>query len=324
MTGMVSPLFVGRRDELARLTDQLQAAVDGTPGVAIIGGEAGVGKSRLISELVDAGTDLGMRVLFGNCVQLGSQGLPFAPLVDALRLLSRSMPREEFDRLLGPARRPLLRLLPNLDPVVRGPDEPEVQGPQLLELVLGLVERLAAASPVLIVIEDLHWADQSTLELVAYFVRALRGSPVAVIGTFRSDELHRSHPLRALLTSWDRSRAVERVELVRFNRAEVARQLAAILGRDPEPTLLDTVFERSEGNAFLVEELLGGFSAAATRPGCRRPCVTCCSPASTGSAPRLETRHPARQSAPSRRPHRSFREAAGDPRQGETAGQAGA
>jgi ATP/maltotriose-dependent transcriptional regulator MalT len=269
MTGLVSPLFVGRRDELERLTDQLRAAVDGTPVVAIIGGEAGVGKSRLVGELVDRATDeLGMRVLLGNCVQLGSQGLPFAPLVDALRLLSRSMPREEFDRLLGPARRPLLRLLPNLAPAeAHGADEPDVQGPQLLELVLGLVERLAAAAPVLIVIEDLHWADQSTLELVAYFVRALRGSPVAVVGTFRSDELHRSHPLRALLTSWERSRTVQRIELVRFDRDEVASQLSAILGREPQPALLDTVFQRSEGNAFLVEELLGVVTAGGDPTG---------------------------------------------------------
>ncbi len=268
MTGLVSPLFVGRRDELARLTDLLDRAVAGIPAVAVIGGEAGVGKSRLVGEVVAAADDLGMRVLVGNCVQLGAQGLPFAPLVDALRLLSRSMPRAEFDQMLGPARRPLLRLLPNLEPLEsRSTDEPDVQGPQLLELVLGLIERLADSSPVLLVIEDLHWADQSTLELVAYLVRALRAAPVAVVGTYRSDELHRSHPLRALLTSWDRSRAVQRVELGRFDRTEVASQLAAIQGAEPQPSLLDTVFERSEGNAFLVEELLSIVTAGGDPTG---------------------------------------------------------
>jgi DNA-binding CsgD family transcriptional regulator len=199
-----------------------------------------------------------MRVLFGNCVQLGAEGLPFAPLVDALRVLSRSMDREQFDRVLGPARGSLLRLLPNLDPELPpGSDAQEAQGPQLLELVLGLLERLSNTSPVLIVIEDLHWADRSTVELLAYLVRALRVVPVAVVGTFRSDELNRRHPLRSLLTTWERSRAVHRVELVRFDRDEVGSQLGAILGTLPEKALLDTVFERSEGNAFLVEELLG-------------------------------------------------------------------
>ncbi|MDX6203152.1 MAG: hypothetical protein QOJ83_2652 [Frankiales bacterium] len=257
-TSLVSPVFVGRRDERSQLIDLLRRTVDGTPGVALIGGEAGVGKSRLVAELVAEAAALDMRVLFGNCVQLGAEGLPFAPLVDALRVLSRSMDREEFDRVLGPARGTLLRLLPNLDPDLPPRNEAqEAQGPQVLELVLGLVERLSNTSPVLIVIEDLHWADRSTVELLAYLVRALRVVPVAVVGTFRSDELNRRHPLRSLLTTWERSRSVHRVELVRFDRQEVASQLAAILGSLPENTLLDTVFDRSEGNAFLVEELLG-------------------------------------------------------------------
>jgi predicted ATPase/DNA-binding CsgD family transcriptional regulator len=257
-TSLVSPVFVGRRDERSQLIDLVKRTVGGAPGVALIGGEAGVGKSRLVEELVSEAAALDVRVLFGNCVQLGAEGLPFAPLVDALRVLSRSMDREEFHRVLGPARGSLQRLLPNLEPeLLPGNDAHEVQGPQLLELVLGLVERLSSGSPVLIVIEDLHWADRSTLELLAYLVRALRVVPVAVVGTFRSDELNRRHPLRSLLTTWERSRSVLRIDLVRFDRQEVASQLGAILGSLPENTLLDTVFDRSEGNAFLVEELLG-------------------------------------------------------------------
>jgi hypothetical protein len=128
-TSLVSPVFVGRRDERAQLIELLGRTVDGAPGIALIGGEAGVGKSRLVTELVAEAGALDMRVLFGNCVQLGSEGLPFAPLVDALRVLSRTMVREDFDRVLGPARRPLLRLLPNLDSELpAGAEQPEVQG----------------------------------------------------------------------------------------------------------------------------------------------------------------------------------------------------
>ncbi|MCU1657380.1 MAG: hypothetical protein JWO57_2036 [Pseudonocardiales bacterium] len=261
-TTLVSPIFIGRRDERTQLVDLVRTAADGTPGVVVIGGEAGVGKSRLVSEMVAEAESFGTRVLSGNCVQLGSEGLPLAPLVDALRVLSHSVPREEFDRVLGPARRPLLRLLPNLDQdLAADTGEHEVHGPQLLELVLGLVERLSEISPVLVVIEDLHWADQSTLDLFAYLVRVLRSVPVVLVGTFRSDELHRRHPLRSMLMSWDRARSVQRLDLIRFDRDEVASQLAAILGAQPEHALLDTVFERSEGNAFLVEELLGVVSA---------------------------------------------------------------
>ena len=255
---LVSPLFVGRESERAELIGALEAAIAGLTQFVVVGGEAGVGKSRLVAELVREARVREVRVLSGQCVQLGTDGLPFAPLVDALRVLARSMPREEFDRALGPARGALLRLLPNLEPQ---PDDvpvgPIVQGSQLLELVLGMVERLAEAGPVLIVLEDLHWADQSTLDLLAYLVRALREVPVLVVGTFRSDELNRRHPLRSLLLAWERGRTARNLSLARFDRGEVSHQLGAILGSDAEPGLVDTVFERSEGNAFLVEEMLG-------------------------------------------------------------------
>jgi DNA-binding CsgD family transcriptional regulator/tetratricopeptide (TPR) repeat protein len=257
-SSLVSPVLVGRRAERAELSDALERAAAGAAQFVLVAGEAGVGKSRLVSELAADAQAAGIRVLSGQCVQLGADGLPFAPLVDALRVLARSMPRAEFDQALGPARGALLRLLPNIDPQLEdAPVGPIIQGSQLLELVLGMVERLAATGPVLLVLEDLHWADQSTLTLLAYLVRALRGVPVAVIGTFRSDELNRRHPLRSLLLAWERGRSVRRIELVRFDRQEVADQLAAILGHDAETALVDTVFERSEGNAFLVEEILG-------------------------------------------------------------------
>jgi ATP/maltotriose-dependent transcriptional regulator MalT len=257
-TSLVSPVFVGRQTERSTLVDLLQVAMDGSTQFVLVGGEAGVGKSRLVAELVAEADLRQVRVLSGQCVQLGNDGVPFAPLVDALRVLARSMPREEFDRALGPARRALLRLLPNIDP---DPDDvpvgPIVQGSQLLELVLGMLERLAGSGPVLIVIEDLHWADQSTLDLVAYLVRAMRAVPVLLVGTFRSDELSRRHPLRSLLLPWERGRVAHFLDLARFDRQEVSDQLGAILGRAAEPGLVDSVYERSEGNAFLVEEMLG-------------------------------------------------------------------
>jgi DNA-binding CsgD family transcriptional regulator/tetratricopeptide (TPR) repeat protein len=132
-----------------------------------------------------------------------------------------------------------------------------IQSAQLLELVLGLLGRLSAVRPVLLVLEDLHWADQSTLELVAFLVRSLRAVRVLLVATYRSDELHRRHPLRPLLTGWERVRTVDRVELLRFQRDEVATQLAAILADEPGPGLVDLVFDRSGGNAYLVEELAG-------------------------------------------------------------------
>ena len=160
--------------------------------------------------------------------------------------------------MLAPAAPGLARLLPELSPNVAAPMPADgIQSAQLLELVLGLLGRLSAARPVLLVLEDLHWADQSTLELVAFLVRSLRAVRVLLVGTYRSDELHRRHPLRPLLIGWERVRTVDRVELLRFQRDEVATQLAAILADEPRPGLVDLVFDRSGGNAYLVEELAG-------------------------------------------------------------------
>ena len=255
---MQSPVFVGRRDEIASLVALLQRAQGGEPGVAIVAGEAGVGKTRLVAELAGHAAGAGFTVLTGHCVELGAEGLPLAPLIDALRALARTTAPDELAEVLGPARRGLGRLLPELDPA--GAAEPAADGiqlSQLLELVLGLLGRLSARRPLLLVLEDLHWADQSTRELVAFLVRSLRGVRVVLLATYRSDELSRRHPLRPLIASWERLRTVQHVELRRFDHAEVAAQLAAILAAEPAAGLVDLVFDRSGGNAYLVEELAG-------------------------------------------------------------------
>src|SRR4051794_18307855 len=256
---LVSPLFVGRETELATMTTALESAVAGTPTVVLLGGEAGVGKTRLVEEATERAHAAGARVLAGSCIELGGEGLPFGPLAHAFRTLMRDTPPDELDALLGPARSEFARVLPDLDPDAALSTAPLADGgtARLLELVLGVVERLAEDRPLMFVIEDLHWADRSTLDLVALLVRALRVGSVLVVVSFRTDELHRSHPLRPLVTGWERVRTVHRIELERFGRDDVERQLEAILGSPPSARLVDLVHERSEGNAFLVEEILG-------------------------------------------------------------------
>ena len=183
---------------------------------------------------------------------------PLAPLVDALRALSRGTSAEELAEAIGPSWPHLARILPGLAPdAAARPAVGDVQTGQLLELVLGLLERLSAIRPLVLVLEDLHWADQSTLELVTFLIRWLREVRLLLVITYRSDELHRRHPLRTLLTGWGRLRMVDRIELDRFRRDEVAAQLAAILTAEPGPGLTDLIFDRSDGNAYLVEELIG-------------------------------------------------------------------
>jgi hypothetical protein len=206
-----------------------------------------VGKSRLVQEAVRVARDSAVRVLVGRCVELGGEGLPLAPLMDMLRAVARSTPPEDLDKCLGAARLPLARLLPELDPAAGAGDLQDGSPTQLL----------------LIVVEDLHWADQSTLDLVAFLVQTLRELGVLLLVTYRSDEMHRRHPLRPLVTAWERMRTVERLELRRFTRAEVGEQLRAICETTPSADFMDVVFERSQGNAFLVEEILAATDSGA-------------------------------------------------------------
>jgi DNA-binding CsgD family transcriptional regulator len=268
---VVSPVFIGRREELASLAGQLERAKANDPAFALIGGEAGVGKTRLTRELASLAAGQDCCVLTGQCVELGGEGLPLAPLVDALRTLARTMPPDLLADVLGPAAPALSRLLPELARAT-SPTPSSVAAPaalagddmskaQLLEHVLGTIDRLSGVRPVLLAVEDLHWADRSTLDLIAFLFRSLRQSRVMIAVTYRSDELHRRHPLRPLLTSWERDRSINRVDLSRFSRDEVAAQLGAILGQRPAPAVADTVFDRSGGNAYLVEELAGAVAA---------------------------------------------------------------
>ena len=260
---LVSPVFIGRQGELASLAGLLERAKAKEPAFALIGGEAGIGKTRLTRELAALADGQGCCVLTGQCVELGGEGLPLAPLVDALRTLARTLPPGVLADVLGPAAPALSRLLPELAGAGAAPPSAvavtmaseDMSKAQLLEHVLGTFDRLSGLRPVLLVVEDLHWADRSTLDLVAFLFRSLRQSRVMITVTYRSDELHRRHPLRPLLTSWERDRSISGIGLSRFSREEVAAQLSAILGQRPAPAMTDTVFDRSGGNAYLVEEL---------------------------------------------------------------------
>jgi ATP/maltotriose-dependent transcriptional regulator MalT len=253
-----SPILIGRARELERLRAALDALGEGS-ATTVIAGEAGVGKTRLVSEFVELAGAQGMTVLIGGCIDLGEGALPYGPVVEALRRLVRQISPEVLEAALGPGRSELARLLPDLGPVTTdAPSDLSIGSAQgrLFELILGLLERLAAMSPVVFVIEDLHWSDRSTRDLIGFLVRNLRTAPVMLVCTYRSDELHRRHPLLPFLAELERTGRVERLELHPFDRRETADQLRAIAGHDLDATLLDSIHTRSGGNAFFAEELL--------------------------------------------------------------------
>lgn len=261
-TRSVSPVFVGRADELAVLTDALTRAAGGEPQALLIGGEAGVGKTRLTEEFLSEAADRGAVVAVGGCVEIGAEGLPFAPFSTALRTLHRRLP-EELAAAAAGQEDELARILPELGDTPRGPHDEESTA-RLFELTARMLERLAAERTLVLVLEDLHWADTSTRHLLSYLFRTLAGGRLVVVATYRADDVHRRHPLRPLLAELDRLRTVRRIELPRFNRAEVRRQLAGILASQPDEAFVDSVFDRSDGNAFFVEELV-----ASRENGCR-------------------------------------------------------
>ncbi|MFF9264700.1 helix-turn-helix transcriptional regulator [Streptomyces longwoodensis] len=261
-TRTVSPVFVGRAAELGTLDDALARAAAGEPQALLLGGEAGVGKTRLVEEFTAAAGRAGAVVAVGGCVEIGADGLPFAPFSTALRALRRALPDDLAAAAAGQEEE-LARLLPEFAEPGAGRHDEEGTA-RLFELTVRLLERVAAERTVVVALEDLHWADASTRHLLSYVVRTLRTGRLVVLGTYRSDDIHRRHPLRPLLAELDRLRTVHRIDLGRFTRAEVERQIAGILAADPDPAQVDAIFERSDGNAFFVEEL-----AVAARQGCR-------------------------------------------------------
>ncbi len=269
--------FIGRIEELAWLGELLARAASGEPLVALIGGEAGIGKTRLTEQLASVASEQGVRVLRGGCVPLGEEGVPFAPVTEALRGLARELDLAEFEAITGPARPDLARLLPELagnnESAVDADaaDASQASQGRLFALLLGVVERLAAETPLLWVMEDLHWADRSTRELVAYLAAFLRSGRVLLVCTFRGDELHRLHPLRGLLAELGRNRRVQRLELRRFTRTELTQQLAALLGFDPPAGLVEEVYARSAGNPFFTEELVLAGAGDTPGPGALPP-----------------------------------------------------
>ncbi len=253
-----SPVLVGRSDQLSALDTALAEAGRGRPSAVMVGGEAGVGKSRLVSEFAERSRGADARVLMGGCLELGAEGLPFAPFTFVLRGLVRDLGVAGVTELLpGGASRELARLLPEFGEPA-GPDDAGEARARLFEQMLLLLEHLAEADPVVLVIEDMHWADRSTRDLLAFLIRnqpTLDG--VLIMVTYRSDDLHRTHPLRPLLAELDRIGWVTRMDLGRLTRQDTAQLVADIIGHEPGDDLLTAVYHRTEGNPLFVEALLG-------------------------------------------------------------------
>ncbi|HET6664709.1 MAG TPA: AAA family ATPase, partial [Acidimicrobiales bacterium] len=256
-----TPAFVGRVPELSALIEAFDGAAAGRAVTALVGGEAGVGKSRLVRELGAHARRNGARVLVGHCLDLEEGGLPYAPFVDILRTLERELPVDEGGATISPLRTALGSPSADSARPVSDSRANATPGPfaraRVFELLLTLLDRLSARGPVVLVIEDVHWADRSTDDLITLLSTNARHLPLLVAVTYRTDDGGRR--LLDLLAELTR-RGVTQVRLRRLDRGEVVELASALLGTPPSAELAAGIADRSDGNPLFVEELVAAIA----------------------------------------------------------------
>jgi class 3 adenylate cyclase len=250
------PVLVLREEELTLLEDALLSAARGDGRVVVLAGDAGMGKTRLATELGERARKIGASVLWGGCSE-ADLALPYLPFVEAIGNWLATADAGVITQALGPSAGELAQLFPQLGAAQPQSADPSQAKLRLYEAVLALLRIAAVDKGLLIVVEDLHWADPSTRELLDYMTRRMRGARVMVLATYRLDEMHRKHPLLPILQGWRRSRLADIVELTPLPADGVAQMIAAIFDyKEVSPEFRDFILERTEGNPFVLEEML--------------------------------------------------------------------
>lgn len=258
-TGPSSPNLIGRGDELALLADVAERAAGGAAQMALLSGDAGIGKSTLVAQFVAGLCRHGWSGHIGHCIEYADRPLPFGPVVGILRSLLLSH-LDDVDELVDHRRADLASLLPELT----GGDAGTVAGgaslagdvDRLFDAISTTLTAAARHRPAAVVVEDIHWADAATRDLLASLVHSLGSAPVLLIATERSGAVPRSHPLRTWLAEQRRFPNVTSLTLDGLSRGELAQQAASILGHDPDDALVDGLAERTGGNPYFAHELL--------------------------------------------------------------------
>jgi len=251
--------FVGRSTEFNHLTGLASSAKDASGSMVLIGGEAGIGKTRLIDEVAREARRLGLLVLEGHCLDMESSP-PYLPIIEAIEHAARIVDPDAFREALGDNAPEVAKLLPDLRqryPDIPDPVElpPEQERRYLLHGVCEYIDRAAKVQPMMLIYEDLHWADESTLLFLRHLVQRLDEIAVLVVGTYRHAEIKPDSPLEAALPNLLRQKFADEIILKRFSEESVAAILEGRSGIQPPPELVSLVYSETEGNPFFTEEV---------------------------------------------------------------------
>ncbi|KRF12299.1 hypothetical protein ASG90_15035 [Nocardioides sp. Soil797] len=272
MMGDVAPVgtmstLVGRDAELAELSSTLgirttgvgaRPRSDGQPNIVLLAGDAGVGKTRLLTALRDVAFAEKWQVVAGHCLDFGDSALPYLPFSEVMGRLAADLP--EVVDTVAEVHPGLSRLQPGrrmLSGEFGGSGQGTVDRADIFEAVHALLECAAEKTPLLLVIEDAHWADQSTRDLVSFLCSRPFAEPVAIVVSYRAEDLHRRHPLRAQVAEWTRVRGVHRMLLEPLGPAAVRAMIRELHPEELPESGVSDIVHRAEGNAFFVEELVG-------------------------------------------------------------------
>lgn len=256
-TGSAEPTapFVGRLSELAQLTAVLEGGLAGRGSFVVVAGEPGVGKSRTLAELGRRAVALGAQVLIGRCYE-GEGGQAFWPWVQVFRSFAAGRDAESLRALLGAEAVDIARLTAAIAAAApeSPPPDPEMQRARLFDSAVAVLRRAARQSPLLVVLDDLHWADSASLMLLRALVAEVADVPLVLLGAYRHRDLPGDHPLLSVLTTGRREQSLQRVTLDGLPRHESAELLQTLAGAALEESLAAALFDATEGNPFFLGE----------------------------------------------------------------------
>lgn len=242
--------LIGRQKEIAELERAFRNTAKGRGGVLLVAGEAGVGRTRLLEDTLEKS---GLHVLTGRA--RSDAPSPYGPVTAVLRGGLEDLRKQEYFR--GPLSGHLANLLPEL-----GPSPGETDSDVLVEAVITALCAIAQDRPTVLFFDDLHGADNATIELIPTLAERIQDAPLLVLGTYRNDEITRDHPIRRLRDSLRRARSLHELTVGTLDRAETGAMLEAVLGAKVSNDLVETVFEKSQGVPLYVEELARALAAS--------------------------------------------------------------